>query len=279
MPGFSGQSVSLGYYYQVYVPSVPTLGRIAYGTATVGPGVEFPNTANLLTYLPPGTVPAGSSIDIGTNSITVTRPISEEGMTLAPGTFYTVLTLLDPYAPRISGVELLATNAPVSAAGSGIVGVSSFDANHIVAGGTIPAGVTLPKDQPVFATIGVQFEHHVNVHTNVNGTHAIYGYDDDQQLYSRGNDTMTGGGVHESFVFKPHFGQDLITDFILGGSEHDVLKLSSSEFSDVGQMLQRTHPNSSGEAVIYATPSDTITLAGVSKADLAQHAQDIMFHP
>ncbi len=49
---------------------------------------------------------------------------------------------------------------------------------------------------------------------NKDGTHAVEGFDDGITLTSTsGNDTITGNGTSETFVFKAGFAHDTITDF------------------------------------------------------------------
>ena len=112
---------------------------------------------------------------------------------------------------------------------------------------------------------------------NNDGSHTITGFANGEKLSSLHDDTMTGGGGHETFVFKAHFGQDLITDFRAGGPGHDTLSLSSSEFSSIAQVLSHTH-DVNGGAEIKVGPHDTITLQNVTKAELQAHQNDFKFH-
>lgn len=120
---------------------------------------------------------------------------------------------------------------------------------------------------------------HTKVETfyNNDGTHMITGYANGVKIKSIHDDTMTGGGKHETFVFKPHFGQDLITDFIVSGSGHDTLSLSRSEFSSVAQVLNHTQ-DVNGSAEITVGQHDTITLQNVTTAELKAHQTDIKLH-
>jgi uncharacterized repeat protein (TIGR03803 family) len=87
------------------------------------------------------------------------------------------------------------------------------------------------------------------------------------------NDTLTGGGGRDTFVFNPHFGKDVITDF---NPALDVLNISSTLFSNVSDLLAHS-TDAKGNAVIHADAADTITLIGVSVADLAANPTDIHF--
>ena len=52
---------------------------------------------------------------------------------------------------------------------------------------------------------------------NDDGTHTVLGSANNLHLAALGNDTMTGGGAREAFVFKAHPGQETITDFRADG--------------------------------------------------------------
>jgi hypothetical protein len=86
-------------------------------------------------------------------------------------------------------------------------------------------------------------------------------------------DTLVGGGGHNTFVFNPSFGKDTIQDFDV---TKDVLAFASSLFANAtpSQVLSQTH-NSNAGAVIVVDAHDTVTLTGVTVAQL--HASDFQF--
>lgn len=92
-----------------------------------------------------------------------------------------------------------------------------------------------------------------------------------------GNDTVTGGAGGDTFVFRPGFGSDVITDFQVGGATasavHDVLDLHGLGFTSIADVLN--HTDAGASALIHAG-TDTITLQGVTKAQLAAHQFDIL---
>ncbi|MDF0498610.1 calcium-binding protein [Bradyrhizobium yuanmingense] len=96
-----------------------------------------------------------------------------------------------------------------------------------------------------------------------------------------GNDEMWGGPNNDIFVFDKGSGQDLIHDFdqgnmTVGGTtaEHDLIDVRDYGFADWGALKGLISDDSSGNAVIHLTASDTITLQGVHTADL--HASDFI---
>jgi len=95
------------------------------------------------------------------------------------------------------------------------------------------------------------------------------GNSDDTIIGGAGNDTLTGGGGNDTFVFRAGFGRDVITDFQVGSSaKHDVLDLHGLGFKSVQDVLN--HTDLGVNAVIHAG-GDTITLHGVTEAQLAAH--------
>jgi Ca2+-binding RTX toxin-like protein len=90
-------------------------------------------------------------------------------------------------------------------------------------------------------------------------------------------DTLTGGAGNDTFVFNANFGKDVITDFDVN---HDILAFSHAiaAFTNdtAGQILSQTHDTHAG-AVIAVDAHDTITLLGVTTAQLAAHPSDFHF--
>jgi hypothetical protein len=89
------------------------------------------------------------------------------------------------------------------------------------------------------------------------------------------NDTLTGGTGNETFVFNANFGKDVVNNF---NTNHDVLAFSDTPFANdtVAQVLSQTHDSSAG-AVIAVDAHDSITLPGVTMAQLAAHPSDFSF--
>jgi Ca2+-binding RTX toxin-like protein len=96
-----------------------------------------------------------------------------------------------------------------------------------------------------------------------------------------GNDLLTGDGSggssqSDTFYFENNFGDDVITDFNLG---NDVLEIkagingtSIASPSDLAPYVGEV----SGNAVISFANGDSITLQGVSKADLLSDLNDVV---
>ena len=77
-----------------------------------------------------------------------------------------------------------------------------------------------------------------------------------------GNDTLTGGASADSFVFTDGWGEDTITDFALGEDILDLTGVSGLE------ALSQLSFSETAQGAHIAFGTDTITLAGVSKAQL-----------
>ena len=75
-------------------------------------------------------------------------------------------------------------------------------------------------------------------------------------------------------MFNPNFGKNTIKDFNL---TQDVLAFAQSLFPNgVSQVLGQAHDSKAG-AVIVVDAQDTVTVVGVTVAQLQSHASDIHF--
>jgi Ca2+-binding RTX toxin-like protein len=97
-------------------------------------------------------------------------------------------------------------------------------------------------------------------------------------LIGRPNDTLTGGPGADTFVFNPSFGKETVKDYNVN---QDILALSHALFTNdtASQVLSQTHDSKAG-AVIVVDAGDTITLVGVTVAQLqaAQQAHVDWLH-
>jgi VCBS repeat-containing protein len=85
-------------------------------------------------------------------------------------------------------------------------------------------------------------------------------------------DTLTGGNGPDTFLFRPDFGTNTITDFDF---HNDAVQLDKAIFSSVADLLGHTSDTANG-AVINDTHGDTITFTNVTLAQLQAHSGD--FH-
>jgi hypothetical protein len=90
---------------------------------------------------------------------------------------------------------------------------------------------------------------------------------------SSDNQTLTGTGSNDTFVFAPGFGHDTITNF---EPTTDVLQIDHSVFANVQALLAATQDDGHGNVVITADLHDTITLQHVTLTQLQAHQSD--FH-
>ncbi|WP_237477770.1 hypothetical protein [Lichenibacterium dinghuense] len=105
-------------------------------------------------------------------------------------------------------------------------------------------------------------------------------------IRSASDDVMTGDGSgNTTFFFRRGFGQDEITNFNYlsatqspAGIEHDVISLPQSAFTKMAQVMRHTTTSLDGDAVIHLSPTDSIKLDGVTKADLITHPNVFRFH-
>ncbi|HEX4766491.1 MAG TPA: cellulase family glycosylhydrolase, partial [Lichenihabitans sp.] len=96
-----------------------------------------------------------------------------------------------------------------------------------------------------------------------------------QTVAVRGTHALAADGGHDTFVFNPAFGQDLIAGFTASGNAHDTLSLPAAEFGSIAAVLNNA-TQQGADTVISAHNGDTITLQAVAKADLTIH--DVRLH-
>ncbi|MGB1192060.1 MAG: hypothetical protein ACPG3T_03980, partial [Pseudomonadales bacterium] len=77
-----------------------------------------------------------------------------------------------------------------------------------------------------------------------------------------GDDTLTGGSGSDTFVFRPGFGNDVITDF---DNSEDVIAFYDSDgvHMDLSQFTETQ--NSDGDVILSDLDGSTVTLEGVSR--------------
>jgi hypothetical protein len=83
------------------------------------------------------------------------------------------------------------------------------------------------------------------------------------------------------FVFSGDFGSNTINSFITKDQgNHDILELSQAQFGDLATMIKNGNIQQFGNDTIITNPlnsADTITLIGVSAADLESHPSNFHF--
>ena len=75
------------------------------------------------------------------------------------------------------------------------------------------------------------------------------------------------GSGHDTFVFSSNFGQDTVTDFNL---REDTIQLDQSEFANMAAVIADMSQHG-GDTIITDAAGDTITLVGVTTAQLLAH--------
>jgi hypothetical protein len=117
------------------------------------------------------------------------------------------------------------------------------------------------------------------IYDNNDGSHTIIGLGAANQTFtSIGDDTFTGGGANETFVFTPIYGADTITDFyqFSSGATHDTISLPTSEFANFAAVLSGAQNSGGNVAITAPTTGDTLTLDNMTTSALAQ--ADFTFH-
>ena len=112
-----------------------------------------------------------------------------------------------------------------------------------------------------------------------NGGHLIYAFANMQFLNSEGSDTFIGQTFGNcTFVLNPVYGQATFADFgsHLSGTTHDTIQFSALEFPNFNVMYSATADTARG-ARIVASNGDTVTLVGVTKAQILANPGDFRF--
>jgi VCBS repeat-containing protein len=104
------------------------------------------------------------------------------------------------------------------------------------------------------------------------GHDTLFGGNGPDVLIGGLGDTLTGGNNADTFLFRPGFGPNTITDFDVNA---DVIQIDNSVFQTVTDLLAHTSDTAAG-AVINDGKGDTITLTGVTRTQLQARAGD--FH-
>lgn len=89
-----------------------------------------------------------------------------------------------------------------------------------------------------------------------------------------GDDTLQGGAGADSFVFRPGFGRDRITDFEAGPQVSDVIVMDHAVFGNLAALLAASH-QVGADVVIGAGLSNVLTLEHTLLGNL--HANDFAF--
>ena len=123
------------------------------------------------------------------------------------------------------------------------------------------------------AYAGAMMLHVTESWTNTDGTAATAWLSDNVEAYApgspifawSGNDTLTGAGGNDLFVFAQPIGNDTIYNFNVVSDHIDLSVFGLSNFS---QLQADISQDASGDAVITIAPGESITLHGVDAAAL-----------
>jgi Ca2+-binding RTX toxin-like protein len=88
------------------------------------------------------------------------------------------------------------------------------------------------------------------------------GSGDDEVRGDEGDDTLTGGSGSDAFVFRPGFGNDVVTDF--NKTEDSLIFYDAAGELIESSQLNETQ-NSDGNAVLTAADGSSVTLQGVAR--------------
>ena len=115
-----------------------------------------------------------------------------------------------------------------------------------------------------------------NLHGRGNGLdNVIIGNGGDNTLRGMaGNDILSGGAGNDTFIFKPNFGHDTITDFSAGAGSDDVLEFDAQLFAGFAGVMESAQQMGNDVAIHY-DDDNSLTLLNVDLNHL--HADDFRF--
>lgn len=99
------------------------------------------------------------------------------------------------------------------------------------------------------------------------------GNDNDILIGGAANDFLEGGSGSDSFVFRPGFGQDNVTDFVAGVGTEDVIRFDKHLFKNFAAVLAPSTQD--GADVLISKGGSLVKLLNVQLADLS--ADDFAF--
>ena len=165
-----------------------------------------------------------------------------------------------------SGFTLAATDA--------LANVTDFNSNFVI----------LPdvKNEP-YTTVEVSFGGGSLEHVDLFNKSGDMAYHGDVKDLGGGSFqfTETGDALRTTFVFVdgPDTVLQTITNFHATGAGHDTISLPPSDFTSLADVLRNT-TMSNGNATIHDpnNANASLTLMGVTKAELKSHPHDFSFH-
>mgnify|MGYP003667554387 CR=1 FL=1 len=102
---------------------------------------------------------------------------------------------------------------------------------------------------------------------------------DDTILGKGGNDFLIGGAGDDLFVFENIASNDTVADFSAGAGSPDVLDLGDfnllSSYADFNDFMANAASEAAGNTTLTLDADNSVTLIGVSIADL--HQDDLLF--
>ena len=149
-------------------------------------------------------------------------------------------------------------------------GNDTVDYSALTAGVTVSLGPLSGKGQALGKTTGSQ-----SGTDNLQSIENVIGSSAGDQISGNGfanvleggagNDLLTGGGGNDTFVFRPGFGLDRVTDF--DDSGNDTIAFSTAVFAD-WNAVQDAMSASGADVVITLDDSNKITLVGTTLASM-----------
>jgi hypothetical protein len=299
----SAASAALSITVDATAPAIPSAADLM-ATSDSGRSTTD-NITNIVTPSFTGTAEAGSTVTLFDGTTAVGTGVATGGKwtiaasTLANGT-HSITTKATDVAGNVSAassklsvtIDTLAPSAPaftaITASGSGLTLTGTGDASTTVAilNGTTQLGTTtvgtggtwslsFSTTSSVRTLTAVGSDTAGNKSPTPSGSVLVGTSSANMLTSTANNELLYGGGGADTFTFAALFGRDVIADFAVSGTRHDVINFhGNSVLKDFANVMSHATQVGSG-VVISQDSSNVLTLSNVTRSSLT--ASDFTF--
>ena len=94
-----------------------------------------------------------------------------------------------------------------------------------------------------------------------------------------GDDTITGGGVNETFVFGDNFDHAVLTDFSshISGAGHDIIQLAKTDYGSFSLLTQNEASQHGANVSLKGASGDVLVIENLTLSALNAASADFKF--
>ena len=220
---------------------------------------------------------ANFSLLVTANNTTIGEAASSPSQSIA------VTVKKGPGGVAGSAINLAVTNPPAASNGPVAVSVSGVPSDWRLSDGTYLGNGTWAVEtdnlsaltvMTTLAYAGATLLNVTEAWTNADGTTGHSSFSDNVEAYApgspifawSGDDTLTGAGANDVFVFSQSIGNDVIYNFNAVSDKIDLVGLANiASFDDIRSHIST---DANGDAIIAIGPGENITLHGINAESL-----------